>query len=292
MSPVTNVWRQLVQRRLWPVAILLIAALAAVPLTLAKDPEPAAAPPPATPATKGELAATPIVAPATPADQPKRRKVLGTAKNPFGTAKPANAPTDVTESDGPVVAKSPTGGTSGGDAGSAPGGSTTPSTGTTPAAPVAPTTPAEPAPVPKKEYEPEELTVRFGDGESMERRSLQKLQPLPSAELPAIIYMGVLKDGKTAVFLVEAGVTPDGDGECRPTPEQCETIRLQVGETEFLDVTDETGAVTAQYQLDLLKIHNVKKGATPSRTKSAGLKSGPRRTEARSVSRRIAAYLP
>ena len=39
MSAVTNMWRQLVQRRLWPVAILLIAALAAVPLTLAKEPE-------------------------------------------------------------------------------------------------------------------------------------------------------------------------------------------------------------------------------------------------------------
>jgi hypothetical protein len=288
MSPVTNVWRQLVQRRLWPVAILLIAALAAVPLMLAKDPEPPASPPPASVDTKGELAATPIVAPATETGRAKRRKVLGAAKNPFGVAKQAETTSDAPDDAGPVVVKTPSG-TSGG--GSAPGGSTTPSTGTTPAAPVAPATPSEPTPAPK-EYEPEELTVRFGDGDGMKRRSVTKLQPLPSAELPAVVYMGVLKDGKTAVFLVEAGVTPDGDGECRPTPEQCETIHLRVGETEFFDVADETGNVAQQFQLDLLKIHNVKKSASPSRTKSAGLKSGPRRTELRSVAGRVSAYLP
>ena len=89
MSAITNVWRQLVQRRLWPVAILLIAALAAVPLALAKDPEPAA-PAPAVPAAdaaasaESALAVQPIVAPATAADRAKRRKVLGARKNVFG----------------------------------------------------------------------------------------------------------------------------------------------------------------------------------------------------------------
>ena len=70
-----------------------------------------------------------------------------------------------------------------------------------------------------------------------------------------LIYLGVLKDGKTAVFLVDHGVTAVGDGDCRPSPDECETLRLKAGDTEFLDVTDATGAVTAQYQLDLVKIH-------------------------------------
>jgi hypothetical protein len=289
MSPVTNVWRQLVQRRLWPVAILLIAALAAVPMMLAKDPEPTASPP-ATPAdTKGELAATPIVAPATDTGKANRRKVLGAAKNPFGVAKQAQAGSDAAPNTDSVVQKTPAGGSSLDDAGT--GGGSTASGGSAPVAPVAPATPAEPAPAPK-EYEPEELTVRFGDGTDMKRRSVKKLQPLPSAELPAVVYMGMLKDGKTAVFLLEAGVTPDGDGECRPTPEQCETIRLRIGETEFFDVAAESGAAQ-QFQLDLLKVHNLKKHASASRAKSARLKSGARGTAARaSVSRRVAAYLP
>ena len=43
MSLITDTWHQLVQRRLLPVAVLLLAALVAVPLLLAKDPEPVAA---------------------------------------------------------------------------------------------------------------------------------------------------------------------------------------------------------------------------------------------------------
>ena len=41
MSFLTDIWRQLKERRLWPVALLLVAAIVAVPLVLAKDPEPA-----------------------------------------------------------------------------------------------------------------------------------------------------------------------------------------------------------------------------------------------------------
>ena len=41
MKPLENVWSGLLQRRLLPVAILLLAALAAIPFVLAKDPEPA-----------------------------------------------------------------------------------------------------------------------------------------------------------------------------------------------------------------------------------------------------------
>jgi hypothetical protein len=282
MSAVTNMWRQLVQRRLWPVAILLIAALAAVPMMLAKDPEPAVSPPPAQVDTKSELATTPIVAPATPTDRTKRRKVLGSRKNPFASVKPADAPGSGNDSADPVVVKSPTGGTSDDTS----GGGTTPSTGTTDT----PTTPATPAPAPKK-YEQNELTVRFGGAEDAKRQSVKRLQALPSAELPVLIYMGVLKDGKTAVFLVDHGVTPVGDGECNPSPEECETIRLKVGETEFLDVADDTGSVTQQFQLDLIKIH---KSSSASAAKARASRSGskPRRSELRSVAGRTSAYLP
>jgi hypothetical protein len=290
MSAVTNMWRQLVQRRLWPVAILLIAALAAVPLTLAKDPEPAASPPPAPVDTKSELATTPIVAAATPADRAKRRKVLGNKKNPFASVKPAAPAGETDEGKSPVVVKSPTGGTTGDDAapsdGSGSGGGSAPSTGTTP------TTPTTPAPAPKK-YEQYELTVRFGGADDAKRQSVKKLQPLPSAELPVLIYMGVLKDGKTAVFLVDQGVTPVGDGECKPSPEECETIRLREGETEFLDVTDDTGNVSQQYQLDLIKIHKGSSAsASSAKASRASAKSAARRSELRSVAGRVSAYLP
>jgi hypothetical protein len=281
MSAITNVWRQLVQRRLWPVAILLIAALAAVPLVLAEAPEPPAptpAPADASAAGDAALALQPIVAQASAADRAKRRKVLGSRKNPFGLPK--------SEESGSAAPPSSTGSTTAQEPSSpAPSdsGATPPGSGGSPATGVPATPPASdptPEPAPRK-YAVHELTVRFGDAASgdLKRRSLERLQPLPSAEEPVLIYLGVLDDGKTAVFLVDHGIAAIGDGDCSPGPETCATIGLRAGDTEFLDVKDETGAVTAQYQLDLIKIH---KSTTASAARAqASSKVGRRLLKAR-----------
>jgi hypothetical protein len=275
MSAITNVWRQLVQRRLWPVAILLVAALAAVPLALAAQPDPAA-PAPAVQTDSGEtaLATQPIVAQAAVSDRSKRRKVLGTRKNPFGLPPKDTGSASPADSTGSTKADETQPAETGGSAPST--GGVTPGSGV---APSAPSTPVAPAPRPKT-YDMYELTVRFGDATaSSQRQTLKRLQPLPSAESPVLIYLGVLKDGKTAVFLLDHGVEAVGDGVCKPGPEECETIRLKAGETEFLDVKDETGAVSAQYQLDLIKIH---KSSTASAARAtASSKAGRRLLKSR-----------
>jgi hypothetical protein len=282
MSALTNVWRRLVERRLWPVAILLIAAVAAVPLALAQEPEPTAPAAPATaenPSGETALAVEPIVAQATAADRGKRRKVLGARKNPFGvpeTEQPGSAAAP--NSDGTTTARQPHSDSD--STGASPGPSGIVGIGPSVGGSVpAPSTPAEPQPAPKQ-YAVQELTVRFGSSDGApERQSLKRLEPLPSVEEPVLIYLGVLKDGKTAVFLVDHGVNAVGDGECKPTPDECDTLRLREGETEFLDVTDETGAVGAQYQLDLVKIH---KATTASASKAkASSRAGRRLLKAR-----------
>ena len=118
MKPLENVWSGLLQRRLLPVAILLLAALAAIPFVLAKDPEPIA--PPTVPAAdKGSetnaATAEPVVSLVADGERTQRRRVLGVRKNPFEPAKapkvkaaqaPAGTPVQVTGGTGP----SPTGG--------------------------------------------------------------------------------------------------------------------------------------------------------------------------------------
>ena len=102
------------------------------------------------------------------------------------------------------------------------------------------------------------MTVRFGDAtqEDLPSGWLTKLRPLPDSEEPLLVYMGLTKNGKKAKFLVDATLTPTGDGTCKPHPASCETILLSRGETEFFDVIDpETGEPTAQYQLDLVAIN-------------------------------------
>jgi hypothetical protein len=253
MNVLTTTWRQLVSRRLWPVAILLVAALAAVPVILAKDPAPVPPPeqPAAAPAGGTEKAdatlAEPVVAKASADDRAKRRRVLGVRKDPFTPAAVKKKPK--------VTAKK------------AHKKKTTeqkteqePSTPTTstPSTPVAPTTPVEPAPK-KKVYEKGSLIVRFGDATSdqLDRMNVKKLAALPNdpQKDPLIIYMGLTDHGKKAVFMVDASLDPTGDGNCKPHPSNCETIELAVGETEFFDQVDpETGTVTAQYELDLVDI--------------------------------------
>jgi hypothetical protein len=277
MKVVHDTLRQLKSRRLLPVVILLAAALVAAPFVLAKNPEPAE-PAALAPVDESAGAATKtIVSVATPDDH--KRKVLGSPENPFRGEPVPEPETVTTQSSAPSVstgsdaaAATPDFGVSVPSSGSAPSYGTPPSLATPPSYGTAP---ASPAP---KRYAFQELTVRFGGAEgSPERRSLKRLEPLPSDEKPVLIYLGALEDGKTAVFLIDHGVNAIGDGACDPSPEQCETLRLREGETEFFDVVDETGKVTAQYELDLLKIHN---GTTASAARASS-KAGRRLLEAR-----------
>jgi hypothetical protein len=243
MSVLNDTWAYLVQRKLWPLAVLLIAALVAVPMVMAKDPEPAAAPVADTKASQSQLATEPIVALAGPGDRAERRRVLGSRKNPFKPAllpKKAKVPKVV----GPAAATDPA------------SGGTPVSNGTAPGVGVTPITPGDTTP--KKVYERFELTVRFGTSSEtgeLPKSDVKRLEALPSAEEPVLVYLGVLSDKKTAVFLVDAGVVAQGDGKCMPSRTSCETIHLKAGETEFFDVVDEDGkSGAAQFQLDLVTI--------------------------------------
>jgi hypothetical protein len=269
MKPLETVWRELVSRRLLPVAILLVAALAAIPFVLAKKSEPVAPAPSVGGGAVSAPASSPddsVVSLVTDGDGAKRRRVLGARKNPF---EPAPAPKSTEKVQGPVsepvqataqtgTGSSGSGSTSTSTGGSTPSGSSTPPASTPPAS--AP--PASAPAAPKPHYELYSLTVRFGstDGE-LKKSNLPRLKALPGADNPVLVYLGLAKDNKTAVFMVDSNVDPEGDGTCDPSPANCETIRLKVGDTEFFDVKDDTGATTAQYQLDLLKI---KKSTTAS----------------------------
>jgi hypothetical protein len=264
MNPVESIWRALVQRRLLPVAILLIAALAAIPVVLAKDTKPAPAAP--APAAGGDderadspTLDEPIVSLVADGERTKRRRVLGARKNPF---EPAAGPKP-TATPQPAVRQ---GGTALPAAGAEPPKTDT-GGGTVTTGPSAP--PAEPKP----EKELYSLTVRFGpsEGETLPKMNLPRLKALPNAEEPILVYLGLSGDGKTAVFMVDASVEPQGDGTCRPDGATCETIHMRVGDTEFFDVKDETGNVTSQYQLDLLAIKR-KTTASSSKARTARAK--------------------
>jgi hypothetical protein len=264
MNVLSTTWRQLVRSRLWPVAVLLVAALAAVPFLLGRDAEPVAA----SPAPAGDAGtkvsaslAQPVVEEATPEERSRRRRVLGARKDPFRPEalkhpkkkKVVKAP-KVSVVKTPKAPKSSSGGSSSPTPSHSGGSTIVPSVPTVPAVPVVPTKP-------KKTYAKGSLIVRFGDAttDSLPKFNLRKLAALPknttADETPLLVYTGLTKNRKKAIFLVDDSLNPAGDGTCQPHPSNCETVQLAKGETEFFDVVDpDTGTITAQFELDLVDI--------------------------------------
>jgi hypothetical protein len=262
MNAVTMPFRQLVDRKLWPLAILLLAALVAVPMLLAKKdasvPAPAAGAVTASAAQVSQAPTTPIVTLGAPADRESNRKVLGARKDPF---KPAVAPKKATVAKTTTTTTTKDAGTTG-----TPVKSDKPVVGVNPA-------PTEQPLAQKKTYELFSLKIRFGptSGTDLAHRSIKRLTALPKMDDPVLVYLGLKKDLKTAVFLVDSNTLVVGDGHCVPEPANCQNLELKKGETAFVDVLNEAGQSTAQYELDLVSI--VKKKTTDAKAAKASRRS-------------------
>jgi len=241
MRPLRNLLNELVERRLWPVALLLLVALVAVPLLLAKPASPTAddAPPAAAPQAAAAAAAAPAAAaPGEPVVSVTRDAIAaaplrGRAKNPFRqqhvVPEPAAGATTA-QATAPVPGSTPAGGTQGGGGS---GGQTSP-------------------PSSQPTYVYASVDVRFGKAGHRLRRieDVPRLTPLPNANHPIVVFLGTRKDRETAVFLVSTDVHVQGLGQCVPSRRLCEAIELREGDTAFLDFTEADGTVE-QYELDL-----------------------------------------
>jgi hypothetical protein len=246
MRAVRDLWSELVERRLWPVALLLVAALVAVPVVLAKKPsaETAAtatdAPPVA--ARAADLRTPPGVAVVSvtgdaAADAPLR----GRAKNPF---KQQHVPPRASAANGTPATGSSTTPAGSGDGGGSGGGTTGGAGGGQGPTPQAPQT-----------YTYASIDVRFGRAGLPLRtiHDVPRLAPLPSAAQPIVIFMGMKADRETAVFMVSTDVHAQGEGTCVPSQKLCEAIELRRDQISLLDWAEPDGSVT-QYELDLADV--------------------------------------
>jgi hypothetical protein len=306
MKALRTTFDELVQRRLWPVALALVIAIIAVPVALSTSggstASPAPAPPAATAAPDAIAVATDVAAVgATPASgrgvhRLARRDPFtaphvsvaapgvpgpagassggasgsasgsGTSGDPGSTAGSPDTSTTATGTSGTTDTTGTTGTTGTSGTGSS-GASPTPSPGSD-----------TPKPKPKADAGPAiAIDVTFGrlSGAGVRHRELPRLSPLPGTRDPVVIFLGV-EERTTAVFLVSSTASPLGDGHCRPAPHRCHILRMRGGDTEFFAVTTATG--TVRYQLDL---HHV-----IDRTRAARAAAARQATAARPDSRR------
>jgi hypothetical protein len=238
MSFARNILRDLVDRKLWPIALLMVIAIVAIPVLLGGGSKTAADEEslPVAPATAANASsAVELLGP------PSVRKRAGKVVDPFRRRKAAepNSTTTTTPAE---------------DTSSA--GTTAPGTGGAAA-------PQKSAPSPFV-YR---TTVRFGASDSAKARRISRLTPLGSLLDPAALFLGIEADGKHALFLLGADTKSVGEASCRE--KTCRVISLSVGETQILDVTPKDAA-PAQFELKVTKIKHQKLATA---TKAAGARA-------------------
>ncbi len=256
---VKSLWTDLIEKRLWPVAVALLLALGAVPVLLGGSSDAVVAPVGATGAT-GAAAQTAQVA--LEPGAPQRRDRPGKLSDPFeqdeapAVADTAGASVTAVAAAGATGARP--GAASDGASGAASGASGANGAGSTaPASAPSGKDEPEPAQSAAPEADPRDAyvaVVRLGvSGSKRPLKRIARLSPLPSADNPALVYLGVSKADDSAVLLLSQDVKASGDGVCRPSKASCESIELAPGDEALLEVTGAGGA-TRTYQFDLVRI--------------------------------------
>jgi hypothetical protein len=236
-----DIWADLQDKRLLPVAALLLAGLIAVPLVVLKPANEA----PATPTAQAgptAPAALPKEMTAAVVDGAKPLVAVSTldqfsSKDPF---KPL-----VALNDGKLASAGKSADTSSGsgatDTGSSGGGST-----------------STPAPNTKDQTTTFTYVVDLDFGKSGKARrvnGLRKLEMLPNQNTPLLVFLGVQQDGETAVFMVDGTMNQAGEGTCRPSVNTCSFVKLTVaGDNNEHFFTQDDGT---EYSLHLIRIRRV-----------------------------------
>jgi hypothetical protein len=285
----SDLWHDLREKRLWPVAVLLVAALVAVPVVLSKPSEtPAPAPAPTEART---------------APEPSELKELASVKletsdagngssldtfdpdNPFRPPRSVLRSGQQTQSDSGPQSGPSTGGTQGTDPTGSGGGGTTTTVpdiggggdtgggvdtgGGDTGGGETPTKTVQYAYV---------IDVTFeANGRKRRIKGMDRLDMLPSAESPLLLFLGVTAGGGDAVFLVDSTLDAAGEGECKPSGDDCAFLHIGAG-SEHAFTNDEGDS----YVLKIDEIRKVKVDTKPAarsakkrRTANAAVGSPP-----------------
>lgn len=256
-----DIWADIKAKRLAPVAIGLGVALVAMPALLLKGEEtPSSAPLPvvAAPASNGGAE----VELAEELGESDSKLDSYSARDPFdGLVKPgeekgpstdgtAIAPSDAIADEDKVLG-APSTGTGGGSTPSLDlGGSTDPGDsgdGLTP--------PNDSPTIIKRPPQgyTYQLDVKFGKpGREKRYRGLERMSFLPSQKVPALLFMGVPEDAKSAIFFVYPGLSHAGEGKCIPDEVHCNFFKLAIGRDHFFTAKDR------EFRIHLLGIKKVK----------------------------------
>jgi hypothetical protein len=276
-----DLWHDLREKRMAPVAVVLAVALVAVLFVLRESPEaeaPATPPSASAPQDPGaELAVKALQESSLPSSD------LGVfdPRDPF---KPLGGGNKAAPSDG--KAGVPAGGgdakSSGGDAGagSIEGGSETPSEGGGGSggdgggAPSAPDTKVV-------EYAYVVDLTFERDGRTRRIRGFKRLGMLPNRDAPLLIFLGVDSKASNAVFMVDSSLEANGEGSCRPNADDCGLLYLGAGEEHFFTDADGDSYGLRVDQIRKVKVSSSNASGASNKSSNATARTSTGRTERR-----------
>jgi hypothetical protein len=235
---VSDVLKDMRDRRLIVPAIALLVAIVAVPVVLSATPEAAVPPAPLAPdpdaaaVEPGVLAVQEIGV----RDYRKRLDALD-RKNPFGDRFESSAATGAAD-ESELLAPEDSGQT-------APPSSSSVTSGEPPntsSGPIGGT----PPPVPAPEQEPyvlvSRIDVEVGIVDRDRRQTIEGVKSgdlLPSKQTPVAMFLGIKDDASVASLLVSRDVSRvNGEGECKPSRNNCEFLRMEDGDSAYLRFAD------------------------------------------------------
>jgi hypothetical protein len=259
----------LVDKRLWPLAVVLLIAVAAVPVVVPKLGGKASpvAPPPALAAGTGASVVAHQVS--VVSDSPWTQRAHGRYHDPFRQPPAASSTSGATAT--------PAGGAA--SAASVPGAAATPSPApsASPSAPVVrpkplpkpspvknptpganPTPVAGPTPVSGPPSTPRGILAGYrldvvwgGAYKTSEHLNIPRLTGLRAGHQPVVAFLGVRAGGKVATFLLSGVAWVIGDGTCRPSRQSCQVVELRQGQSEFFNVP---GQPNLPYELKVTRL--------------------------------------
>jgi hypothetical protein len=263
MSFLNDLIGDLREKRLWPVALVLVGALVAVPVLLAKPAPKVPIASAATPPSGG--AAPPGLPVVSVASAPSNARLHGHARDPFKqqgasshtTTTATTSTTSTTSSPGSSTtggtSTTGTGGTATGGGTASTGGGTTTGTGGTggtsntggTTSPTIPLSPAKPAPTGLTATEAYGVTIAITQpgGDLTTIDPVERLSQLPSRSVPALLELGVLQGGSRVLFAVRPGTILGGPGRCIPGRIDCQILVLSQNQIETVSLTSATGPV-------------------------------------------------
>jgi len=244
-----DIWHDLREKRLWPVAVALVIATVAVPVVVMK---PADTTPPAPAPAPAQTAALPTVSP-DPAIVDGSDLGTFDIRDPFGPRSDkttaGSTPGDDKASgggsgDGAAGDGGALGGGSGGGSAGGGGGGGTPGEGSGGDGDGG------------TRWFTYTVDLRFGArGEQKTFKGVEQLDLLPDDQNPVVSFMGMRDNAKTAVFfIVDPAFEADGEGDCQPSSDDCRFIFMGVDDDRD-EMTLSAADGNLEYVLELDRIH-------------------------------------